>query len=95
MQALPVVRQVVFNAAHVPFAQELPQHSASDEHALPSETHAALAHFPPVQLKVQHSVGDAQLVPAGEQAAWLDAHVLVVASQSWEQQSAPVTQTSP
>src|SRR5260221_3843747 len=56
---------------------------------------AETAHLALVQLKLQHSVGHAQGPPAAVQAATVEAHLCVAASQSVEQQSAPVWQMSP
>jgi hypothetical protein len=83
---------VVESGAHAPAAQDPLQHAASLEHAFPSTVHAACAHLPLTQLRLQHSVGEPHEAPAAAHAPVLATHLLVAASQSCEQQSAPVTQ---
>src|SRR4051812_2355753 len=55
---------------------------------------ALAPHFPPAQLRLQHSVEEVQLAPAGAHEAVLEAQRCVFASQTSEQQSAPVWHTS-
>jgi hypothetical protein len=86
----PAVLQAVVSGAHLPAAQLPLQQLAFVVHATLSEMQAAAPHLPDTQLRPQHSVGEPQVAPAGAQAVRLDAHVLVAASHSCEQQSAPV-----
>jgi hypothetical protein len=71
------------------------QQLASVEQVSPSEMHALAPHLPATQLKPQQSVEAVQLAPVGPHVEVLAAQLCVAASHSAEQQSAPVTQTSP
>jgi hypothetical protein len=94
-QAFPAVPQPVLSGAHFPEVQVPLQQLAFVVHVWLSERHAAAEHFPAAQLRVQQSVEAEHVAPAAAQAPTLDTHLFVVASQSWEQQSAPVWHRPP
>jgi hypothetical protein len=93
--AFPAVRQAALSGAQFPEVHVPLQQLASVVHVWLSKIQAAAAHVPATQLRVQQSVEAAHVAPAAAQAPTLDAHVFVVASQSLEQQSAPVWQRPP
>lgn len=91
----PAVLQAALSGAHLPAVQVPLQQPALELHARLSEMQAAAAHFPETQLRVQQSVDAAHVAPAAAQALTLEAQVFVVASQSCEQQSAPLWHSPP
>jgi hypothetical protein len=95
VHVLPAVLHDVLSAAHLPVVHVPLQQLASEVHASVSAVHAAFAHAPATQLRLQHSVGEPHDAPAAAHAPTLDAHVFVAASQSCEQQSAPVWHNPP
>jgi hypothetical protein len=94
VQVFPAVWHAVVSATHLPEVQVPLQQSPFAAHFAPSETQALAPHFSLTQLRLQHSVADAQLAPAGAHEPVLAAQRCVFASQTSEQQSAPVWQTS-
>lgn len=93
-QALPLVRQVVFNARHLPSSHLPLQHSPSAAQVASSDTHVEAAHWPAKQLSEQHSVELAHASPAALHCENDELHVIVLLSHTPEQQSAPVRHTS-
>lgn len=89
VHVFPALLQAVVIAVHVPAVQVPLQQLAFVVQALVSEMHAA-PHLPETQLRPQQSVGELHVAPVGAQAVRLETHLLVAASHSCEQQSAPV-----
>ena len=80
--------QIGFNGAQKPPAHELPQHCASDVHLALSEMHAVFAHRPLTpHWKLQQSGPALQAWPSPAQTPTTEAHLLVLGSQTPEQQS--------
>ena len=88
LQALPAVEQAGFKGAQVPLAHEPPQHCASVVHCSLSETQAVFTHLPAaLHWKLQQSGPALQLCPSPAHTPTTEAHLLVLGSQTPEQQS--------
>lgn len=94
VQALPDVWHDVLSGVHVfappsVVAEHLPpQQLASAVHVFPSEIHRFFPQAPPAQTNVQHSFPVWHAVPEALHTPTGDAHFLLVASHTAEQQSA-------
>jgi hypothetical protein len=94
-QALPLVRQVVFNGTHLFWSQVPLQHSPLFAQVPSSDTQVEAEQAPPTQLSEQHSV---ELTHASSGCVHCTAdelQVIDVASHTPEQQSPPERHSCP
>ena len=94
VHSLPEVSQVAFSGAHTPPAHVPPQHWPSALHLAPSVMQAAAVHFLFSQRRLQQSVAAEQGSLVTAQVVRTEAQVLLLVSQTPEQQSLPPTQVS-
>ena len=94
LHALPEVLHAVVSGAQTPPVQLPPQHCALEVHFRLSEMHAVALHFAFSQRKLQQSVAELQASLVAPHVVNTDVQLLLFASHTPEQQSAPLTHAS-